>query len=62
MSINSAKKPRGRPSLDTEAINVRMERSDIAKIDDWRKQQPDAPNRPEAIRRLVRHALGVSQE
>jgi hypothetical protein len=29
----------------------------LAMIDDWRRKQPDIPNRSEAIRRLVDQAL-----
>jgi hypothetical protein len=29
----------------------------FARIDDWRRQQPDLPGRAEAIRRLVNKAL-----
>jgi hypothetical protein len=43
--------------VDSEAINVRMERPAIAALDDWRRAQPDLPTRPEAIRRLVELAL-----
>ena len=43
----------GRPSVDTEAINVRVQRDTIAKLDDWRREQEDLPTRPESIRRIV---------
>lgn len=43
--------------MDSEAINVRMQRPLIDAIDEWSDSQPDAPARPEAIRRLVRKAL-----
>jgi AMMECR1 domain-containing protein len=53
-TINSAKKSRrGRPSVDTEAVNVRMTVETLGTIDNWRRQQDDLPGRPEAIRRLV---------
>jgi len=56
-TINSAKKSRGRPAVDSEAINVRM-KTDVLKIlDDWRRHQDDLPGRPEAIRRLVEIGL-----
>ncbi len=56
MSIDGAKK-RGRPQADTEAVNVRMPREQIERLDDWRRLQADLPGRPEAIRRLVEEAL-----
>lgn len=52
--INSAKKSkRGRPPVNTEAINVRMAVEALKHIDEWRRKQDDLPGRPEAIRRLV---------
>ena len=57
-TIDSAKKPkRGRPSVDTEAVNVRMSTGILGTIDDWRRKQEDLPGRPEAIRRLLELAL-----
>jgi hypothetical protein len=44
---------RGRPETDTESLNVRVTRSMLQAIDDWRRGQPDLPTRPEAIRRLL---------
>jgi AMMECR1 domain-containing protein len=59
-TINSAKKSRrGRPSVDTEAVNVRMTVETLGTIDNWRRQQDDLPGRPEAIRRLVELGLRV---
>lgn len=58
---NSAKasKKMGRPRVDSEAINVRMERSSIDQIDAWiAANGPPFVSRPEAIRRLVSTALG----
>ena len=43
--------------MDSEAVNVRMERAQIAALDDWRRQQPALPSRPEAIRRLIEIGL-----
>jgi hypothetical protein len=56
--IDSAKKTkRGRPPVDTMAINVRISTDSVSEIDDWRRKQDDLPGRPEAIRRLVDIAL-----
>lgn len=49
----------GRPPKDTEAVNVRMEREQIERLDEWRKHQRDLPSRPEAVRRLVEKGLTV---
>jgi len=57
-TVDSAKKPKGRPKVDSEAINVRMERPLIEGLDNWRREQADLPSRPEAIRRLVEKGLG----
>jgi len=58
MSNESAKKPtRGRPTIDSEAVNVRMERGLLSQLDDWRREESDLPTRPEAVRRLLEKAL-----
>jgi AMMECR1 domain-containing protein len=57
-TIYSAKKStRGRPAVDTEAVNVRLAVASLKEIDDWRRKQDDLPGRPEAIRRLVELGL-----
>lgn len=43
----------GRPSVETESINVRMHKKMFEKIDEWRRNQADLPNRQEAIRRIL---------
>jgi hypothetical protein len=55
MSIDGAKKSRGRPKVDSEAVNVRIERPLLARIDDH--AEATGVNRPEAIRRLVEKGL-----
>lgn len=58
MSIPGAEKPKkGRPSVDSEAVNVRLERSGLVDLDHWRRSQADLPSRPEAIRRLMEVGL-----
>ena len=58
MSIADAKKStRGRPAVDSEAVNVRMERLMLVALDDWRRARSDLPTRPEAIRRLIEVGL-----
>lgn len=54
---NSAIKKKGRPAIDSEAVNVRLERSVLDLIDQWRADAIGQPNRPEAMRRLVKLAL-----
>jgi hypothetical protein len=53
----SIKKPRGRPPVDSEAVNVRLPVDALKALDDWRRQQDDLPSRPEAIRRLLAKVL-----
>jgi hypothetical protein len=61
-TLNSAKKSRkGRPSVDSEAVNVRMERPQLRKLDEWRRAQSDLPTRPEAIRRLIELGLEAAK-
>jgi hypothetical protein len=55
--INSIKKSRGRPPVESEAVTVRMATDALREIDDWRREQEDLPGRPEAIRRLVERGL-----
>ena len=47
----------GRPPVDTEAMTLRVQRTLLAKLDDWRRIQPDIPTRPEAMRRIVEKVL-----
>ena len=53
MSIDSSKKVRGRPAVDSEAVNVRMQRPLLEQLDALRGDVP----RPEAIRKLLALAL-----
>ncbi len=48
-----AENKRGRPSVDTSAINVRLPNDIILLIDDRRRDEPDLPTRPEMIRRAL---------
>ncbi len=63
MSIDSAKKSsKGRPVVDSEAVNVRLVRSMVTNLDNWRRTQDDVPSRPEAIRRLIELGLEKTRE
>lgn len=58
MSINSAKKStRGRPKIDSQAINVRLPREDIDALTRFVDDQDGSPSMPEAIRRILRDWL-----
>ena len=45
--------------LNDRTFQMRASDEWLAKIDDWRRQQPDLPSRAEAIRRLVDLGLQV---
>lgn len=46
------------PLLNDKQFQMRASDEFLAKVDDWRRKQPDIPGRAEAIRRLVEIALG----
>lgn len=50
-----AKSPR--PKGTGAPVLVRLQPALAARIDTWRRSEDDLPNRAEAIRRLVEHAL-----
>lgn len=49
-----SKKARGRPTVDTEAVNLRLARGMIEVIDNQRREQDDLPTRPAMIRRMLK--------
>ncbi|MCD1620944.1 ribbon-helix-helix protein, CopG family [Salipiger manganoxidans] len=55
-------KKRGRPSVDSEAINLRLPRELIEAIDDRRRQEADLPTRPEMIRRALVQWLAMTDD
>lgn len=42
-----------RPERQSERFNMKASPEFLARLDHWRRKQPDLPNRSEAIRRLV---------
>lgn len=56
-TVSSAKKRTGRPTKDTEAVNVRMDRVMLDQVDEFAADH-GISNRPEAVRRLVDRGLG----
>jgi len=53
------KKKIGRPATGVgQMIGVRLQRDQLQAVDQWAENEPDKPSRPEAIRRLVKKALG----
>jgi hypothetical protein len=57
MSIDSAKKQRGRPPVDSEAVNVRIAQPMLGDLDAWRLHQTPPVSRPEAIRAMISAVL-----
>jgi hypothetical protein len=47
------KSPKKRAATTGDPVLVRVQPGMAKQLDDWRRQQPDLPGRPEAIRRLV---------
>lgn len=47
------------PLLNDKQFQMRASADFIARIDEWRRAQPDIPGRAESIRRLVEIALGA---
>jgi hypothetical protein len=62
-SIRDTKKKRGRPKTTGtgEPIMLRLHEPQLSKLDAWIADQGDHPSRPEAIRRLLEHALGAGK-
>lgn len=54
---NPRKKSRGRPKVDSEQLNLRIQRPVLDALDRFRAEEPDAPSRPEAARRLLADSL-----
>jgi len=51
-------KKRGRPSIGRGVqVNAMLRPEEVDQVDAWAQDQPDAPKRPEAIRRLIRAGL-----
>lgn len=54
------KSNKGRPKLDTEAVNLRLSREMIEAIDNLRRTEDDMPTRPEMIRRALSEWLDTN--
>ncbi|QLH12966.1 MULTISPECIES: ribbon-helix-helix domain-containing protein [Paracoccus] len=53
-------KKRGRPPVDSEAVNLRLPRELIEAIDNRRRDERDLPTRPEMIRRALAQWLEMT--
>ncbi len=54
VDTNTRKK---RPKQTGQMVGTRLQPELLKLLDDWRRDQPDLPNRPEALRRLAEKAL-----
>jgi metal-responsive CopG/Arc/MetJ family transcriptional regulator len=52
----------GRPKADTAAITLRLHRKMIEEIDEFRRNEKDLPNRPEAIRRILAKYFDITDD
>jgi hypothetical protein len=50
---DNAETRKRRPKQLGELVGTRLQPEFLKQIDEWRRDQPDLPTRPEAIRRLV---------
>jgi metal-responsive CopG/Arc/MetJ family transcriptional regulator len=51
------KRTKSRPKETGTPVMIRLQPDLLKEIDDFRRREPDLPNRPEAMRRLVEKAL-----
>lgn len=59
MSTKNVRRP-GRPTVDSDLLRFRADRSLVDAIDVFAATETDKPSRPEAIRRLLRdHLVGL---
>jgi metal-responsive CopG/Arc/MetJ family transcriptional regulator len=56
-TLNAQQKVMGRPRVDSEELRVRMQRPELDALDAYCATE-GVKGRPEAIRRLIRKALG----
>ena len=54
MSIVDARKPRGRPAVNSKPISVRLPPDDLELLDLWIAANDPSVSRPEALRRILR--------
>lgn len=58
---DNTKARKKRPPVTGELVGVRVQPEMLEKLDNWRREQPDLPGRPEAIRRLIEIGLGAER-
>jgi hypothetical protein len=59
--VSDNKKKIGRPPTGIgQMVGVRFQPDQLDAVDQWSEHESDKPSRPEAIRRLVKKALGIA--
>lgn len=48
---------KARPKQTGVMVGARLQPELLERLDEWRREQPDLPTRPEALRRLAEEAL-----
>lgn len=61
-SSSSTLPPKQRSTSAGTLVGTRFQPALLAAVDEWRKEQPDLPTRPEAVRRLVELGLKQSED
>lgn len=46
---------------DSTVLRLVVTEEFLAELDEWRRGEPDLPNRSEAVRRLVKRAIAVQK-
>jgi hypothetical protein len=54
---DNTKTHRKRPKQTGLLVGTRLQPELLSELDDWRRDQPDLPTRPEAIRRIIEEAV-----
>ena len=62
MLARSRKKPGPPATVVGTLIGVRLHPPDLTALDEWASEQEDKPSRPEAVRGLLKEALGAGKK
>jgi hypothetical protein len=54
---DNTKTQKKRPKQTGLLVGTRLQPELLSRLDEWRRDQPDLPTRPEAIRRLIEAAV-----